>query len=43
MLRGGRPALEPPMEELRLRQYREHLGAYLALPAKMKVRRRHQA
>lgn len=38
VLRGGRPCLDPPVEELRLRHYREHLGAFLGLPAKMKVR-----
>lgn len=37
MLRGGRPCLDPPLEELRLRHYRDHLGAFLGLPAKMKV------
>jgi len=38
VLRGGRPCLEPPLEELRLRHYRDQLGAFLGLPGKMKVR-----
>jgi hypothetical protein len=37
VLRGGRPCLDPPVEELRLRHYSEHLGSFLGLPAKMKV------
>lgn len=40
LLRGGRPALDPPIEELRLAHYRGPLGAFLGLPAKMKARRR---
>jgi hypothetical protein len=38
VLRAGRPALDPPVEELRLRHYRDQLGGFLGLPGKMKVR-----
>ena len=40
LLRGGRSVLSPPIEELRLRHLRDHVGAFLALPGKMKVRQR---
>lgn len=37
LLRSGRAVLDPPLEELRLAHYRGALGAFLGLPAKMKV------
>jgi dynein heavy chain 2 len=36
VLRAGRPCLDPPPEELRLRHYRDHLVPFLGLPAKMR-------
>ena len=40
LLRGGRPVFDPPLEELRLVHYGDTLGAFLGLPAKMKVGRK---